>query len=135
MKQMYNYNIDVIRVIDGDTIDCFIDLGFNVSIKSRIRLHGINTPETRTKNIKEKHYGIEAKLKLFKLLEEKEVTMVSHGIGKFGRVLGVLYVDDVNINEILVKEGYAVEYGGGKKMEIDELLEHLDKVKENASSS
>jgi len=126
---MYNYNIEVIRVIDGDTIDCFIDLGFNVSIKSRIRLHGINTPETRTRDIKEKHYGIEAKLKLFKLLEDNEVTMVSHGIGKFGRVLGVLYVDDVNINDILVKEGYAIEYNGGKKMETCELLEYLDKVR------
>ena len=132
---MYNYNIEVIRVIDGDTIDCFIDLGFNVSIKSRIRLHGINTPETRTRDIKEKHYGIEAKLKLCKLLEDNEVTMVSHGIGKFGRVLGVLYVDDVNINDILVKEGYAIEYNGGKRMETCELLEYLDKVKENARSS
>jgi|LWDU01.1.fsa_nt_gi micrococcal nuclease len=130
---MYHYKLEVKRVVDGDTVDGVIDLGFNIFTAVRIRLAGINAPESRTRNLVEKKYGIEAKLRLVELLcpDMSQVTVQSHGLGKYGRVLGTLFVDDKNINQQLVSEGYAVEYNGGKRMEVDELLEHLDKVKEN----
>jgi micrococcal nuclease len=137
---MYNYNIEVTRVIDGDTVDCIIDLGFKISTKYRIRLAGIDTPETRTTNAKEKIYGFEAKVRLQELLTEytdandnlilnPQVSLKSHGLGKFGRVLGTLYVGDVDINQRLIDEGFAIEYQGERKIETPELLEMLDAVR------
>jgi micrococcal nuclease len=128
---MYRYKIKVIKVIDGDTIDCFIDLGFKITIKSRIRLAGIDTPETRTRNPEEKIYGIEAKERLEFLLQDSEVKILSHGLGKFGRVLGTLYVDDVDINQRLIDEGFAIEYQGDSKMTTSELINQLNEVRKS----
>ena len=122
---MYTYKIKLDRVIDGDTIDAHIDLGFDVSIKKRIRFMGINTPESRTRDLEEKARGLAAKDRLKAILEgAKEIQLTSHGVGKYGRCLGELEVDVVdgkecltlaNVNELLIKEGHAVEYHGGKR--------------------
>lgn len=111
---MYQYNCETIRVIDGDTIDAWIDLGFDIKIKKRIRLFGINTPETRTKNLKEKQSGLLSKSRVVEILEQNnnKFVLVSRGVGKFGRCLGDIYVDhhSRSINDILVLEQLAVKY-------------------------
>jgi micrococcal nuclease len=122
---MYTYKIKLDRVIDGDTIDAHIDLGFDVSIKKRIRFMGINTPESRTRDLEEKARGLAAKDRVKQLLEgASEIQLKSHGVGKYGRCLGELHIDIVDgkekmtlesINELLIKEGHAVEYHGGKR--------------------
>mgnify|MGYP003125880651 FL=1 len=122
---MYQYKVKLDRVIDGDTIDCYIDLGFDINTKKRIRFVGINTPESRTRDLEEKKRGLEAKARLKEILEgADEIHLDSHGVGKYGRVLGNLHVDKVdnigsptmiNVNELLIKEGHAVEYHGGKR--------------------
>tara|TARA_B100001939_G_scaffold181027_1_gene156001 strand:+ start:1098 stop:1436 length:339 start_codon:yes stop_codon:yes gene_type:complete len=112
---MYYYKTEVLRVVDGDTVDVRIDLGFNVWHKCRVRLVGINAPESRTRNLEEKARGLAAKQWLIDRLEYKEVEMQSHGTGKYGRVLGELYVEGVNINKLMVEKGHAVEYDGGKR--------------------
>jgi micrococcal nuclease len=122
---MYTYKIQLDRVIDGDTIDAYIDLGFNVSVKKRIRFIGINTPESRTRDLEEKAKGLAAKDRLKAILEgANTIQLTSHGVGKYGRCLGELEVDVVdgkecltlvNVNELLIKEGHAVAYDGGKR--------------------
>ena len=122
---MYTYKIDVLRVIDGDTIDANIDLGFDVSIKKRVRFMGVNTPESRTRDLEEKARGLAAKDRVKQLLEGCDnIKLTSHGVGKYGRCLGELFIDTVDgkecltlesINELLIKEGHAVEYHGGKR--------------------
>ena len=109
---MYEYNAKLIRVIDGDTVDAMIDLGFSVWVEKRIRLHGIDAPETRTRDLEEKKRGIETKEKLQELLEANRNVFIvrSHGVGKYGRCLGTLLIDGVNLNEKLLSEGYAKEY-------------------------
>jgi len=128
---MYNYQIEVTRVIDGDTVDCIIDLGFKISTKYRIRLAGIDTPETRTTNAEEKIYGFEAKTRLQELLSQGTIILKSHGLGKFGRVLGTLYVGDVDINQRLIDEGFAIQYQGGSRMTTSELLNQLNEVRKS----
>lgn len=110
------YKATVTRVVDGDTIDCDLDLGFSTFLKKkRIRLSGINAPESRTRNLKEKALGLAAKERLKELCGE-EVVLDSEGTGKFGRILGVLYTPDgENINQKLVDEGHARLYDGGKR--------------------
>ena len=122
---MYTYKIKLDRVIDGDTIDAFIDLGFDIHVKKRIRFMGINTPESRTRDLEEKARGLAAKDRLKAILEgANEIQLQSHGVGKYGRCLGELHVDRVdgkecltleNVNELLIKEGHAVKYDGGKR--------------------
>ena len=122
---MYNYKISPLRVIDGDTIDAEIDLGFDVKIKKRIRFMGINTPESRTRDLEEKARGLAAKDRVKQLLDGCDnITLNSHGVGKFGRCLGEIMLDMVDgqekltlvsLNELLIKEGHAVEYDGGKR--------------------
>ena len=122
---MYTYKIKLDRVIDGDTIDAYIDLGFDVSVKKRIRFAGINTPESRTRDLEEKARGLAAKDRVKQLLEgTKTIQLKSHGVGKYGRCLGELHIDVVDgkekitlesVNELLIKEGHAVEYHGGKR--------------------
>ena len=109
---MFRYNCKLIRVIDGDTVDAMIDLGFNIWIKKRIRLYGINTPEIRTKDLEEKKRGLQAKDKLVDILGESDGFFVleSHGVGKYGRCLGTLFTDNVNINNLLITEGHATHY-------------------------
>ena len=91
---MYTYNIKLDRVIDGDTIDAFIDLGFDIHVKKRIRFMGINTPESRTRDLEEKARGLAAKDRLKVILEgANRIELCSYGVGKYGRCLGELHVD------------------------------------------
>jgi len=112
---MFKYHATVVRVVDGDTIDALVDLGFSTFKKVRIRMMGINAPESRTRDLEEKARGIAAKVRLEELLESGMFTLQSMGVGKFGRCLGILWVDEVNVNKTLVNEGYANEYYGGKR--------------------
>ena len=118
---MFEYRSNLIKIIDGDTIDVDLDLGFSVMLKKqRIRLYGINTPESRTRDLEEKRYGLAAKARLRELLEEADTITVRTAIdkkarGKYGRILGTIWADDLNVNERLVEEGHAIPYFGGKK--------------------
>ena len=122
---MYTYNIKLDRVIDGDTTDAYIDLGFDIHVKKRIRFAGINTPESRTRDLEEKARGLAAKDRLKAILDgANKIELYSHGVGKYGRCLGELHVDMLdgkqcltlaNVNELLIKEGHAVAYDGGKR--------------------
>ena len=115
----FEYNGTLIKVLDGDTIDCYIDLGFDLKIKKRIRYMGIDTWESRTRDLEEKKKGLAAKARNKELLEAGTFKIISHGTGKFGRVLGEVFVETDNglqsVNQILINEGHAYEYDGGKK--------------------
>jgi micrococcal nuclease len=126
---MYEYNAVLDRVVDGDTIDVNIDLGFNVWKKIRVRMEGINTPESRTRDLEEKKRGLAAKDRLVEILtfnDNKCVLKVS-GVGKYGRALATVLVNSlsplngedgitlVDVNKQLIEEGHAVEYWGGKR--------------------
>ena len=110
---MYEYNAICTRVVDGDTIDARIDLGFNVWLDCRIRLEGIDAPETRTRNLEEKTQGFRTKEFLKTIMHSTGGYFVlkSHGVGKYGRCIGTIYVAGENINERLLEEGYAKRYG------------------------
>ena len=110
------YNAILDRVIDGDTIDVNLDLGFDVILqKQRVRLAGIDTPESRTRNLEEKALGLKAKDRLIELCVGS-FKIQSLGKGKYGRILGIPYTEDgKSICQILIDEGHAVEYWGGKK--------------------
>ena len=114
---MYTYAIQkVVKVVDGDTIDVVIDLGFDLTKKERIRLAGIYTPESRTRDLEEKAMGLEAKEYLSMRLKAcKNVIVKTEKDGKYGRMLGWLYDEDHNINEDMILLGYAWKYDGGKK--------------------
>ena len=109
---MYEYRAKLIKIIDGDTIDVKIDLGFGISLKKRVRLFGINAPETRSKDLDEKRAGLASKRRLEAVLEASDGKFIlkSKGVGKFGRCLGEILVDNVNINQLLIKEGLAEVY-------------------------
>ena len=115
---MYTYKITKInRVVDGDTVDITIDLGFDIHYNTRVRMYGINAPESRTRDLEEKKRGLAAKDRLKELLDGKEVSIrtTKDKTGKFGRLLGEFFIGDVNINEQLIKEGHGVPYFGGKR--------------------
>ena len=127
---MYQYKAELIRVIYGDTVDAMIDCGFSTFKKERIRLYGINTPETRTRDLKEKEKGLAAKARLIELLKEGDNKFIVETSidkkGKYGRLLGKLFrikksehqalaSSNKSYNEILLDEGHAKEYLGGKK--------------------
>ena len=122
---MYNYKATLLRVVDGDTVDAELDLGFKIFIKERIRLMGIDTPESRTRNLAEKSWGKAAKHRLEELLAEAngEFTLVTkkQKKGKFGRILGTLSVSTkdgiVDANQVLINEQLAIPYTGGNKEE------------------
>ena len=134
-KSCYNFRVTKInRVVDGDTIDVTIDLGFDLYKKERVRVAGIDTPEKRTRNLEEKALGIDAtnwlKAKLAEAITgDDELTIrteLSGGIGKYGRLLGWLYIGDgdVSLNEEMITQGYAWSYDGGtKKKDFEELRE------------
>ena len=134
------YEAELIKVLDGDTIDCYIDLGFDLKIKKRIRYMGIDTWESRTRDLDEKKKGLAAKARNKELLEAGSFKLKSFGTGKFGRVLGEIFVSPdfvgdhiqeciknpesaidlssdgwVSVNDILMEEGHAYAYDGGKK--------------------
>ena len=123
---MFDYNVKVNRVVDGDTVDVTVDLGFSIHHKARVRMMGIDTPESRTRNKAEKALGLASKARLKEILKGQKVRLVcTKEKGKFGRILGSLWlvdadssfggVGDVNVNDQLVEEGHARPYWGGKK--------------------
>ena len=123
---MYEYKCKMVKVVDGDTIDVDIDLGFGVWMRNqRIRMHGIDTPESRTRDLEEKKYGLAAKDFLIKWTNAGGLTLKTHkdDRGKFGRILGEIWCFDTNVNEKLVEENHAVRYHGQSKEKIAE--EHL----------
>ena len=123
--EKYIYRGKLERVVDGDTIDALIDVGFDIWIKKRIRYSGIDTWESRTRDLEEKAKGLEAKARNKELLMEVSsksgyFRLKSYGVGKYGRVLGEIFIEDAegkqyNINETLISEGHAYVYEGGKK--------------------
>ena len=122
-KYIYRAKLD--RVVDGDTIDAMIDVGFDIWVKKRIRYMGIDTWESRTRDLDEKKKGMAAKYRNLELLEKVSAKsgyfrLKSYGVGKYGRVLGEIFIQDedgksICINEQLKVEGHAYEYHGGKK--------------------
>ena len=114
------YSAKLQRVVDGDTCDALIDLGFDTWVKKRIRFYGVDTWESRTRNLEEKKKGLAAKDYVKNLLEnsdEGKFLLKSHGVGKYGRVLGELFVKghETSVNELLKENGHAYEYHGEKK--------------------
>ena len=120
---MYEYRCEIVKVVDGDTVDVDIDLGFGVWMRNeRVRLYGIDTPESRTRDLEEKKYGLAAKDFLKKWLDAGNITLKTHkdAEGKFGRILGELWYNEVNINQLMIEEHHAVGYHGQSKDEIAE---------------
>ena len=116
----FGYSCKLDRVVDGDTCDALIDLGFNTFVKKRIRFYGVDTWESRTRNLEEKKKGLAAKAYVKDLLENSDngkFSIISHGVGKYGRVLGEIFVkgQESSVNELLKENGHAYEYHGEKK--------------------
>ena len=135
-KSCYNFRVvSIDKVLDGDTIDVTIDLGFDLYKKERVRIAGVDTPEKRTRDLEEKALGLDATDWMKKHLEDtiqgdEELTIrteLKGGMGKYGRLLGWLYVgeDTVSLNEQMIKEGYAWEYDGGTKQKNFEELREI----------
>ena len=123
-NKMYEYRVEIKRVVDGDTVDVDIDLGFGIWLKGeRVRIMGIDTPESRTRDKVEKAFGLAAKTRLKELLGKSAIlqTQVNKDgedmKGKFGRILGDFKVDGKRVTEILAEEGHCVPYFGGSKEE------------------
>ena len=117
---MFEYNAVLDRVVDGDTVDATIDLGFDTWKKTRIRFYGINAPESRTRDLEEKKRGLAAKDRLIEILKanDNKFVLKSHGVGKYGRCLGELFVEslgETSVQETLISEGHGVAYFGGKR--------------------
>jgi len=134
-KSCYNFRVtEIVKVLDGDTIDVLIDLGFDLYKKERVRIAGVDTPEKRTRNLEEKELGIDATNWLKEKLDstiagDDELTIRTElvgGVGKYGRLLGWLYIGDsiLSLNEQMITEGYAWPYDGGtKQKDFEELRE------------
>ena len=155
--EKYIYRAKLDRVVDGDTIDAMIDVGFDIWVKKRIRYMGIDTWESRTRDLDEKKKGLAAKARNKELLEAGRFKLKSFGTGKFGRVLGEIFVSPeyvgehiteciantdsgidlsvdgwVSVNDILIEEGHAYDYHGGKKKDFkNEIKEEKAKAKES----
>ena len=134
-RDPYIYRIkSVLKVVDGDTIDASIDLGFDISLEKRIRFAGIDTPESRTTNVKEKAMGLESKEWLKKTLEgAKDIlikTELPDSTEKYGRIIGHLFINgqETSLNNQMIEEGYALSYDGGTKgMDLELLLSRRKK--------
>ena len=129
---MYEYRAKIVKIIDGDTVDVDIDLGFGISLNNeRVRIMGIDTPESRTRDKVEKKFGLASKARLKELLGKDTIlkTQISRGgedmKGKFGRILGDFIVDGKKAGEILIKEGHAVAYHGQNKLDVQ--AQHMKK--------
>ena len=127
---MYEYKCKVTRVVDGDTVDIDIDLGFGVWLhKERVRIYGIDTPESRTRDLEEKKFGLMAKEFVKKFVKGDKRNIKSNIIlrtqkydakGKFGRILGDIIVDGTSLSDTMIKEHHAVPYYGQSKDEVQE---------------
>jgi len=120
LESCAKFTVEVKNITDGDTLVGNIDLGFSISLKdAKIRLYGINTPESRTRNLQEKELGLAAKARLSELLGSARKVQIcvdqNNPRGKFGRILAIMLADSVNVNEILISEGHARHYFGGKR--------------------
>jgi micrococcal nuclease len=132
---MYEYYVrKVEKVVDGDTIDVLIDLGFDILFQSRVRLAGIDTPESRTRDLKEKALGLESKEYLSKHIKDAKSVVIKtekmNSTEKFGRILGWIYVngDTVSLNDVMINDGYAWGYMGDTKVkDFDALLKARNK--------
>jgi len=135
-KSCYNFRVtEIVKVLDGDTIDVEIDLGFDLYKKERVRVAGVDTPEKRTRDLEEKALGIDATNWLKEKLEstlagDDELTIRTElhgGVGKYGRLLGWLYIGDseLSLNEQMITEGYAWAYDGGTKQKDFEDLREI----------
>ena len=128
---MYEYNCTVTRIVDGDTIDVILDLGFSVLHKCRVRLYGIDTPESRTRDKDEKARGkLAAKYLKDSIKNGTEIILRSKlkdSKGKYGRVLGEIIVDNININQSMIEKYLAVRYTGQSKKDVE--AEHLENRK------
>jgi micrococcal nuclease len=132
---MYEYYVRKIEnVVDGDTIDVLIDLGFDILFKSRVRLAGIDTPESRTRDLKEKALGLESKEYLKKALKDAKSVIIKtekmNSSEKYGRILGWLYIngDTVSVNDMMINDGYAWGYLGDTKVkDFEELAKAREK--------
>ena len=136
---MYEYQCRILRVIDGDTVDIDIDLGFGVWMhRERVRLYGIDTPESRTRDLEEKKFGLLAKAYVRDHLPVGSIQTlitIKDGKGKFGRILGKIKVDNEILNEKMIKEYQAVEYNGQSKDDIAKAhLENRKKLIENGKA-
>ena len=138
---MYEYRVKkVTGVVDGDTIDVELDLGFNISYSQRVRLAGIDTPESRTKDLKEKTLGLEVKQRLKETLAKANVIVIRTELPdsseKYGRILGWLFLDgaEQSVNEALVADGYAWGYLGDTKVKDFDALLNIRKTKEMKDS-
>ena len=124
---MYEYSCKVDRVVDGDTVDVVLDLGFDILFKSRVRLYGIDTPESRTRDLDEKARGKMAGAYLKEAVDNGTKVVIETKLkdsrGKYGRVLGNVVVDGVNINEAMIENSLAVAYFGQSKDDVE--AEHL----------
>ena len=117
---MFEYRCKIVKVVDGDTVDCDIDLGFGVTLTNeRVRLIGVDAPESRTRDLVEKRFGLAAKERVKKFFDEStDVTLCSKEFkGKFGRILGDFKINDVMLTEMLLEEHYVAPYNGGSKSE------------------
>ena len=114
---MYHYKAKLVRVIDGDTIELDIDLGFSITIRQTVRLSDINTPELRSKDPVEKINAQRAKSRLSELLNSNPIMIKTEKDSreKFGRILGEIFIGDTSINQQMINEGLAVSYSGGKR--------------------
>ena len=136
-KSCYNFRVtEIVKVLAGDTIDVLIDLGFDLFKKERVRIAGVDTPEKRTRDLEEKALGIDATNWLKKKLEDTiagdgdELTIRTElvgGTGKYGRLLGWLYINEdlISLNEQMITEGYAWAYDGGTKQKDFESLREI----------
>ena len=135
-KSCYNFRVtEIVKVLDGDTIDVLIDLGFDLYKKERVRIAGVDTPEKRTRDLEEKELGIHATNWLKEKLESTLAgddqlfirTELVGGTGKYGRLLGWCYIGDseLSLNEQMITEGYAWEYDGGTKQKNFESLREI----------
>ena len=120
----FSYRVDkVTKIVDGDTIDVMLDLGFDIKYKSRVRLFGIDTPESRTRDKVEKKYGLLSKKFLQEQIKKsKKVTIKTYKgdeTGKFGRILGDVFIDGKSVNSLMCQKGHAVEYYGQSKDDVE----------------
>ena len=132
---MFDYKVKITRVVDGDTVDAELDLGFDIIYRERIRLMAIDTPESRTRNKVEKALGLAAKARLKELIAENKGNIIlktaKTAKGKFGRILGNLYTEEMypkTFNYILIEEGHAREYYGGSKDELGPWTKYEENV-------
>ena len=120
----YSYRVKSIKkIIDGDTFDCIMDLGFDVLLEARVRMMGIDTPESRTRDLEEKKFGLLAKEYLTEKLATEDLivtTEVDNEKGKFGRILGWVWANGINVNKQMIDENMAVAYHGQSKDDIEQ---------------